>query len=857
MAIRTETPTAPVGAPTEWVGQRVKRKEDPRLLTGTGRYADDVQAVGELYCAILRSPHPHARIVKVDTSKAREIPGVVLAISGADAEPHWNELMPVMDLLDMKLPRVYALATGKVHYEGEAVAAVAAESRYIAEDALDAIVVEYEPLPAIANLEDALGTDAPTDVEVDVAGGDSSPNGSDLPGTPGETVERFAADIGRRALTHEPLAVRGGGEPTAVLYEEWGHNVQCDWKFEIGDPDKVFAEADHVVRRRIGTHRYSGVPMECRAVLAEHDAGRNELTVRLSTQFPHQARTIFAATFGIPEPNIHVLADDVGAGYGNKLQVDSEVIPILLAILTGRPVKWTETRKGWLMSAPHARDYQHDIEGAFSSDGTLLALRNHIVGDEGCDGAVRAAGCGALLVGGTYSPGTYKVDSYAAHVQAVVTNKAPYGAYRGYGKETANLAIERLMDAAAEQLGIDPVDIRRRNLIDTYPHELPSGPIIESGSFAQALEEVVEAMDLPALRRRQEEARAAGRYLGFASVVFLEPSAASIPMSVFNGYETASVRLTPDGQVMVLTGMQTIGQGMETAMAQITADRLGVRPDDVRIIYGDTNAVPYGLGSYASRGATFGMSAVYQAATQVREKLLKAAANLLEASPDDLEASNGVVSLVGAPARQIAVSEVAKAVYLFPGPYAVLPDESNPTLEGNFVWTNPQVSWAPDEHGRVRLYPAHGGGAEGALVEVDIETGQVTVERLWVCHDVGKMINPAIVEAQVVGGMVQGFGGTMLEQMRYDDDGRMLTKTLNDYQLPNALSAPPIEVMHIETPSPVTPLGTKGVGEAGCIGTPTVLMAAVEDALRPLGVHVDMTPLDPERVLRMILAAGA
>ncbi|MEA2252807.1 MAG: aerobic carbon-monoxide dehydrogenase large subunit [Solirubrobacteraceae bacterium] len=833
MAAQTDTPAAQSAGPTEWVGQRVKRKEDPRLLTGTGRYADDVQAVGELYCAILRSPHPHARIVRVDTSKAREIPGVVLAISGADAEPHWNQLMPVMDLLDMKLPRVYALATDKVHYEGEAVAAVAAESRYIAEDALDAIVVEYEPLPAVANLEDALGTVAPADVEV------------------------ADGDVGRRAPTHEPLAVRGGGEPTALLYEEWGHNVQCDWEFEIGDPDKVFAEADHVVRRRVGTHRYSGMPMECRVVLAEHDAGRNQLTIRLSTQFPHQARTIFAATFGIPEPNIHVLADDVGAGYGNKLQVDSEVIPVLLAILTGRPIKWTENRRGWLTSAPHSRDYFHDIEGAFSSDGTLLALRNHIVGDEGCDGAVRAAGLGALLVGGTYSPGTYKVNSYKAHVQAVVTNKAPYGAYRGYGKETANLAIERLMDAAADQLGIDPIEIRRHNLIDTYPHELPSGPIIESGSFRQALEDVVEAMDLPALRRRQEEARAAGRYIGFSACVFLEPSAASIPMSVFNGYETASVRLTPDGQVMVLTGMQTIGQGMETAMAQITADRLGVRPDDVRIVYGDTNAVPYGLGSYASRGATYGMSAVYQAATQVREKLLKAAANLLEANADDLEVSDGVVSLVGAPARQIAVAEVAKAVYLFPGPYAVLPDEPNPTLEGNFVWTNPQVAWSPDEHGRVRLYPAHGGGAEGALVEVDVETGQVKVERLWVCHDVGKMINPAIVEAQVVGGMVQGFGGTMLEQLSYDDDGRMLTKTLNDYQVPNAMSAPPIELMHIETPSPITPLGTKGVGEAGCIGTPTVLMSAVEDALRPFGVSVDMTPLDPERVLRMIQASGA
>jgi carbon-monoxide dehydrogenase large subunit len=803
MAIETETA---LDAGKNWVGQGIKRKEDPRLLTGTGRFFDDVRGVDELICAIKRSPHPHARIKSIDTSKAEAMPGVVLVVTGESAKPHWNTIMPAMDLLEMKHPHGYGLATEKVHWEGEAVAAVAAVDRYVAEDAIEAIEIEYEPLPAVTNVEEALGTGP-------------------------------------------------SGEPKALLYPEWGTNIQCDWSFSIGEPDQVFETAHKVVKRRVGTHRYSGVPMECRGVLAEWDPGRERLHIRMSTQFPHQARTLIGATFGIPEPNIQVVADDVGSGYGNKLQVDAEIIPVLLAIMTGRPVKWSETRKGWLTSAPHARDYVHEVEGAFAADGQLLAMREYLVGDEGCDGAARSAGLGALLVGGTYCPGTYKFDHYSAHVQAVVTNKAPYGAYRGYGKETANLAVERLLDAAADQLGIDKVDIRRRNLIDEYPHELPSGPIIESGSFRESMEEVVTAMDLPALRQRQEEARANGKYLGIGICVFLEPSAASIPMSVFNGYETASVRLTPDGQVMVLTGMQAIGQGMETAMAQITADRLGVSPEDVEIVFGDTNAVPYGLGSYASRGATFGMSAVYQAATQVREKLLKAAGNLLEASPEDLELGGGAVSLAGAPARRMTVAEVARAVYLFPGPYAVLPDEPNPTLEGNFVWTNPQVSWNPDEHGRVRLYPAHGGGAEGALVEVDIETGEVKVEKLWVCHDVGTMINPAIVTAQIVGGMIQGFGGTMMEQFRYDEDGRMLTNTLNDYQLPNALSAPPIEVMHIETPSPITPLGTKGVGEAGCIGTPTALMAAVEDALAPFGVSVDMTPLAPEQVLGMIQAA--
>jgi carbon-monoxide dehydrogenase large subunit len=381
---------------------------------------------------------------------------------------------------------------------------------------------------------------------------------------------------------------------------------------------------------------------------------------------------------------------------------------------------------------------------------------------------------------------------------------------------------------------------------------MSSGPILESGSFAECLEAVTEAMDLPALRRRQDEARAQGRHLGIGIISFLEPSAAAIPMSVFNGYESASVRITPDGQAMVLTGMQAIGQGVETALAQITADRLGMNTDDIRVIYGDTNAVPYGLGAFASRGATYGMSATHEAATQVREKLLKASANLLEANPDDLALGGGEVWVAGVPTKRMSIADVAKAVYLFPGPYATLPGEPNPTLEGNYVWTNPNVSWAPDEHGRVRLYPAHGSGAQGALVEVDIETGEVSIEKLWVAHDVGKMINPGIVHAQIIGGVMQGLGGTMFEQLCYDDEGRLLTRTLNDYQLPNAMSAPPIEVLHLETPSPVTPLGTKGVGEAGCIGTPAVLLSAVEDALRPLGVRVDRTPLDPQRVRALV-----
>lgn len=789
----------------KWVGQPLKRKEDERLVRGFGTFTDDVNPPGQLFCAILRSSVPHAKLIKVDCSKARQIPGVVMAISGEEAKPYWNPLAPVMDLLDMKLPRVYAMATDKVYYQGEPIAAVVAESRYIAEDALNAIEVEYEELPAVVTLEDAMGD--------------------------------------------------GDSPPKALLYEEWGHNIQVDWTLSYGDVDKAFAEADLVLKEVVKTHRYSGMPMEPRAVLAEWDKKRQELKVRLSTQFPHQCRTLFASTFNIPEPNIQVLADDVGGGFGNKLNVDAEVIPVLMSILTERPVKWVETRREYLMSGAAARDYQHHIEVAFRNDGTILGVKVRHLGDMGCDGCVRMGGLGSMLVGGTYVPGPYKVRNYWTQVQCYVTNKAPYGAYRGYGKDNANLAMERMMDQAARRLGLDPITIRRRNLVDEFPYEMATGPIIESGSFLESLDELERAMDLPALRQRQEEARKQGRYLGIGVVSVLEPSSASIPMSMFNGYETASVRITPDGQVMVFTGMQNIGQGVETATAQVVADQVGCHPDDVKVIYGDTNSVPYGLGAYSSRGATYGMSAVYEAAGIVRKKLLKAAGNLLEVSPDDLEAANGYVWVKGAESRRLSIKDIANAVYLFPGPYATLPGEENPTLEGHYVWINPQVKWDPDEHGRVRLYPAHASGAQGAVVEVDIETGEVKVERIWIVHDVGKMINPATVHGQIVGGTIQGFGGAMTEQLRYDDNGRMIAQTLNDYQLPNMLSAPPVEVIHLETPSPITPLGTKGVGESGCIGTPSVLMAAVEDALSEFGVKVMETPLTPERVLELIRSA--
>lgn len=788
---------------TPWVGRSIPRHEDHRLVTGRGHFAADFDHPRQLHCAIVASPHARARIRSVDLAPALAMPGVGVAISGADAKAHWGPLPACFEGFGIRLPEFYALAVDRVCYCGEPVAAVAAEDPYLAQDAARAIRVDYEELPPILSIDAAL------------------------------------ADSGAE-----------------LVHPTWPDNRQLEWDFRFGDVDGLFASAKHRVRAEVRAHRYSAVPLEARALLAEYDAADKSLRVRLSTQIPHQARTIFASIFGLPEPQVRVLSEDVGGGFGNKLQVDIEPIPILLSILSARPVKWVERRSEWMASAPASRDFVHQLEGAFDETGRLRALRATLRGDLGCDGAVRTGGSGAFVVAGTYTPGTYDIDAYEVRVECAVTNKAPYGAYRGYGKDIANLGIERLFDAASQELEIDGVELRRRNLIDRYPYEMVTGPVIESGSLKTCLDRIVRAMDLPTLREEQSRARSEGRYLGLGVVSVLEPSAASIPMSMFNGYESATVRVSPSGDVSVLTGMQHIGQGVETAMAQVVADAIACRPDQVHVRWGDTDVVPYGLGAYSSRGATYGVSAAHEAATAVRKKLHTAAANLLESDEGTLEAGDGFYWVRGEPERRLSIAEIARAVYFFPGPYTVLPGVPNPTLEASHAWTNPQVSWVPDAHGRLRVYPSHASGAQGAWVEVDIETGQVTTHRLWISHDAGKVIHPRIVEGQIIGGTIQGYGGVMMEELRYDEHGRFQSTTLGDYGLPTILSAPPVEVLHGEVPSPVTPLGTKGVGEAGCIGTPTVMMQAIEDALAPLGVKLYDSPLSPERLLAAIDEAG-
>jgi carbon-monoxide dehydrogenase large subunit len=624
-----------------------------------------------------------------------------------------------------------------------------------------------------------------------------------------------------------------------------------------GDIDTALGSAAHRVSARIPHHRYTGAPIEGRAVVADYDPVSGELTVHMSTQAPHQSRTLLSQALGVAEQKIRVVTRDVGGGFGTKLQCDAEVIPCLLAIKTGQPVKWVESRSENLTSGVHSRDYVWEFTAGFTADGMLTALKADLWGDAGCDGTNRAAGVGALLVAAFYVPGAYHVPMFASDVIGVVTNKAPYGAYRGYGKDIATYGIERLMEIAARQIGIDSQELRRRNAIgaDEFPYTQVTGPIYDSGDYPKLMRMAEDHLDLAGFRRRQDQARREGRHFGIGFALMLEPSGAAVPNCIFNGYEPAVVRVTPEGGVTVLSGLQDIGQGVETTLAQVVADQLTVHPDQVKLVYGDTDTVPYGLGPWSSRGATYAVSAAHEAAARVRDKIVKVAANMLEASPDDIELRDGAAQVLGVPDKRLTLAQVARAVYMWPGPYAVVPEGEEPTLEATTYWTSPIVRWVPDEVGTLSVYTTHPSACFAAIVEVDIDTGKVTLKRMVVAHDCGTIINPTIVDGQVSGGTIQGVAGALLEELRYDAQGRLLNRGFRDYLAPTAADVPPVEVLHIESPSPYTPLGTKGMGEGGAIGAPAAVVNAVEDALTPFGITITETPLSPDRLLPLIAAA--
>jgi carbon-monoxide dehydrogenase large subunit len=789
---------------TRWFGASIPRMEDPRLLRGKGTFVDDIDLPDALHSAVLRSTHARARILKIDTSAARALPGVHLVLTAPDL----GELLEPSPLLvphhALTQPRTQLpLALNEVHYVGETVAMVVADSRYIAEDALDLIDVEYEPLPVVHSLEVAAAKDAP------------------------------------------------------LLHADVPGNVAAHLVQVVGDPDAVFASAPHVVRETIVMDRGTAMPMECRGVLARWDAHEGMLTCWISTQGPIPIRNGLAAIFHLPEHKVRVIAPDVGGGFGTKIMMfyPEEILTPFAAIRLGRPVKWIEDRREHFISANQERSQLHEVEYAFDDQGILLAVRDKFLHDTG---AYTPYGIIVPIITACTLPGPYRLKNYYSEFTVLYTNKVPVSPYRGAGRPHAVFVMERIMDRIAKELNLDRAEVRSRNFIqpDEFPWDVgfvyqDGGPTkYDSGNYQAGLDKLKALLDYDNFPAMQAEARKQGRYLGLGIAYYVEGTG-------IGPYEGAQVRVESDGRVYVSTGVTTQGQGHFTSFAQIVAEQLGVEPKDVLVTTGDSQAFYWGVGTYASRAATIAGSAIHLAAVKVREKAKQVAADLFEASPDDIELSDGKVFVKDAPHRSLTLGQVAISAnplrYAYgenarklmlmklagprPGP-ALPPERGAPGLEATEFYSPPHGSFAS--------------GVHGAIIEVDPKTGMATFLKYVAVHDCGRVINPTIVEGQVHGGVAQGIGGAFFERLVYNEEAQLINASFMDYLLPTAAEIPPIEVAHVETPSPLNPLGVKGAGEAGAIPVPALFASAVDDALLSFGIRVREMPLHPCRLHELV-----
>jgi aerobic carbon-monoxide dehydrogenase large subunit len=774
------------------VGARIKRTEDPRLLTGLGAYTDDRQVMRVLHVAFRRSDQAHARIRSIDCSAARAAPGVVAVLTAEDLSAAVRPLVATSRMPNYYPTPLLPLAQHKVRYVGEPVVGVIAQSRYQAEDALELVAIDYEPLAAVSDPEQA---------------------------------------------------ARPGA---ALLHENAGTNVLVSREFKRGDVEAVLQSAPVRVKGRFRMHRKTALAIEPRACLAEYDPGREALALHSATQVPGIVRDALATALDIPGHRIRVVAPDVGGGFGGKGSLYPEEIFVCAAARRlRRAVKWTSDRLEDLAASNQAFDEIVDAELALDPDGRILALSADVIGDVGAYSVYPwTAGLEPVQVA-SFLPGPYRIQHYRARTRAVATSKAPTGPYRGVGRPISTFVMERLMDMAAARVGIDAKDIRLRNLVaaDELPYKVASGIVWDKSGFQECLDAACTAIGYDDLRAKQKEARAAGRWVGIGIACYAELTGIGSRISVApgmpinTGTETAIVRIDSTGAVTAAFGVAAHGQGLETTLAQIVAEHLGARFDDIRIVQGDSSAVPGGTGTYASRSMVLAGGAGTLAAQAVREKVLNAASHLLEASVSDLVAEDGRVTVIGTD-RSISFREVARAVY---SELARLPAEARGELAASRTYDP--------------VFGTTSAATHVATVEIDPETYEIRVERFTVAEDCGRLVNPLIVDGQVHGGVAQGIGAALYEEVIYDERGQITTGSLVDYLVPSACEIPPMRVVHLESYSPTTLGGFRGMGEGGTIGAPAAVANAVADALAPLGIEINELPATPERLFRLIEAA--
>ncbi|MBI2188518.1 MAG: molybdopterin-dependent oxidoreductase [Acidobacteria bacterium] len=782
--------TAP--APARVFGSGIRRREDPRLLTGTALYTADFTLPGQAYAAILRSPHAHARIRTIDTARAKAAPGVVAVFTGADSD---GVLKPIpcawlIPNSNLKTAPYRPMATDTVRFVGDAVAVVVADSDHQAYDALELIDVDYAPLPAVVDPQKAAEAGAPH------------------------------------------------------LHEEAPGNIAFHWTVAGGDIDAAFTSADVVVRDRIVQQRLIPTAMEPRGALAQYVPATGELTLWNTTQNPHIVRFIMSVVTGVPEDRLRVIAPEVGGGFGSKIpQIQGDFITVFCAMQLGRPVKWVETRSENYVSTTHGRDHVQEVELAATTDGRILGVRATVWAGMGGYLSTAAPGIPTILHGLMLS-GPYQIPAIKEDVYGVYTTTTPVEAYRGAGRPEATYMLERLVDLLADEIKADPVEVRRRNLIPPFEngHAVATGLTYDSGDYQGALDTALAQIGYDNLRTEQAAARAKGRYIGIGVSMYVEicglgPSQVAGAVGFQGGlWESAIVRFHPSGKVHVFVGISPHGQGEETTFAQVVADELGVAVTDVKVVHGDTENTPMGWGTYGSRATAVGGAALAIATRKIKEKARLLTSHLLEAAVEDIDYADGKFFVRGSPDKAKTIQDIA----LMANVAWNLPQGMEAGLEASSFYDPPNFT-----------YPF---GTHIAVVEVDPETGHVELKRYVAVDDCGRQINPTIVEGQVHGGVVQGIGQALWEQAVYDQNGQLLTGSLIDYAIPRADLLPDIDVRSTVTPSPHHPLGVKGIGEAGTIASTAAVYNAVIDALEPFTVRSIQMPLTPERVWRAITA---
>jgi aerobic carbon-monoxide dehydrogenase large subunit len=776
---------------SQMVGASIKRREDPKLVTGTGRYVDDISQTAVLQMHVVRSTEAHARILGIDTSRAKEADGVVAVYTGKDLKPEFGAPLPVTVCFvpDKKYPNHYPIAVDKVNYVGEPVAIVVASSRAAAEDAGERIEIRYESLPPVTDLEKAIEKDAP------------------------------------------------------VIHEELGSNLSYDTKFAAGDIEAAFKEADVRIKQRLQQQRLIPIAVETRGVLADFRPFENKLTVYSSTQIPHFVKVWEAVILGIPESNVRVVAPEVGGGFGSKIRVyPEEILTALASKKLGRPVKWIEDRNENVKATHHGRSQIWDVEIAAKKDGTVLGVR----ATQWLDLGAYCSQFGSFMVLGVLvAQGAYKIKAFDGRAVGVFTNRTPTDAYRGAGRPEATFVIERVMDLVARETGVDPVEVRRKNFVraEDQPFTTLLGLTYDSGDYTKTLDKALEIVDYKGLRREQAEKRKQGKYLGIGLATYIEicglgPAAvtqANTGVSLW-GMSVVNVHFT--GKATVIIGSSPHGQGHETTYAQVASDVLGIPVEDIDVVHGDTAIGPMGMDTYGSRSTALDGNAVHISAMKVQEKAKKIAAHLLEAAEGDIVYENGKAFVKGTPSKAVTIREIAVAAFQTNR----LPKGMEGGLEAttffdpsNFVWPF---------------------GAHIAVVEVDGETGATRLLRYVAVDDCGTRINPMVVDGQLHGGITQGIGQALFEEAVYDEAGQLRTGSLVDYLVPTAADLPSFELEATVTPSPVNPLGTKGIGEAGTIASSAAVINAVVDALAPFGVKDVSMPATPEKVWQLMHRNG-